>query len=59
MTDPTTPAAPPLKDRVFARLLDARYRLEYAGLRTLIGLVRALPLDQGMVFGAGKSPLSL
>lgn len=27
------------------RLLDLRYRLEYAGLRLLAGLVRAIPLD--------------
>jgi Kdo2-lipid IVA lauroyltransferase/acyltransferase len=34
------------------RLLDVRYRAEYAGLRLIVACVRALPLDQGVRLSA-------
>lgn len=33
-------------------LLDLRYRLEYAGLRILVGLIRAMPLDVAVALSA-------
>jgi Kdo2-lipid IVA lauroyltransferase/acyltransferase len=42
-------SAPP---RTWSRLLDARYRIEYAGLRLIIGFIRALPLETATAVSA-------
>lgn len=50
MPSPPTTAQP--RTRVPAFLRDIQFRLEYALLRTIVGLIRALPLDFATAFSA-------